>query len=189
MPKGEKKRDVELRRAEIAKLYGQGICDQYEIAQKLRVSQPTVSRDMRVLQERWRQSALIDLDQAKGEKLAEIRAAKRANWDGWRRSCTEFKSRTIKAKGKGMKDQIGKPDSAEQIIETEDRMGDPRFLSNVLDCIERECKLLGLDAPAKNEHSGKDGGPIMINQCRNAIEEQLKSNPELMGKLKDALSD
>ncbi len=37
--------------------------------------------------------------------------------------------------------------------------------------------------------TGKDGGPIMVEQCRNAITEQLKNNPELEEKIKNAFSD
>jgi hypothetical protein len=29
-------------------------------------------------------------------------------------------------------------------------------------CIERRCKLIGIDAPQKQEVTGKDGGPLVI---------------------------
>jgi hypothetical protein len=37
-------------------------------------------------------------------------------------------------------------------------------LAGVMSCIEKRCKLLGLDAPAKQEVTGKDGGPIQTEQ-------------------------
>jgi len=49
-----------------------------------------------------------------------------------------------------------------QTVHTETRAGDPRFLAEINKLIERECKLLGLDAPTKQEYTGKDGGPIVI---------------------------
>jgi hypothetical protein len=45
-------------------------------------------------------------------------------------------------------------------MEREQRDGNPAFLAGVMSCIERRCKLLGLDAPVKSELTGKDGGPI-----------------------------
>jgi len=53
----------------------------------------------------------------------------------------------------------------------------------VLKCIERRCKLLGLDAPIRREHSGKDGGPVVIDDKGLAVRQQLKSNPELLERL------
>ncbi|MEW5804689.1 MAG: hypothetical protein AB1847_21575 [bacterium] len=187
-----KKLEIDFRRVELSKLWSQGIHDQMELAKLLSVDRSTITRDLKVLQEEWKQAAIVNIDTAKGEILAQIQAVKRENWAGWKRSCIEFKSKTIKAKGKKLqeqKDQNARPETAEQIIKTEDRTGDPRFLSNVLTCIERECKLLGIDAPVKNEHTGKSGGPIIIEDIRSAIRQQLKSNPDLVEKVKSLLRD
>ena len=40
--------------------------------------------------------------------------------------------------------------------------GDPRFLKIALECVERRCKLLGLDAPEKHQHTGADGRPLVM---------------------------
>ncbi len=40
---------------------------------------------------------------------------------------------------------------------------DPAALDRVVRLLEREAKLLGLDAPTKQEHSGVDGGPIQTD--------------------------
>lgn len=39
---------------------------------------------------------------------------------------------------------------------------DPKALGMELSIQEREARYLGLDAPAKSEHTGKDGGPIDV---------------------------
>jgi hypothetical protein len=56
-------------------------------------------------------------------------------------------------------------------MEKEQRDGNPAFLAGVMSCIERRCKLLGLDAPAKAELTGKDGGPVQVDAIvKSAIE-------------------
>ena len=42
------------------------------------------------------------------------------------------------------------------------RDGDPRFLEGIFKCIDKRCKMLGLDAPAKQEISGPNQGPIEV---------------------------
>lgn len=41
----------------------------------------------------------------------------------------------------------------------------------------------------RQEHTGKDGEPIMIQNVRNAIEEQLKNNPDLVKKVDELFTD
>lgn len=48
------------------------------------------------------------------------------------------------------------------LVEKAEQIGDSRHLATVLTCIDPRCKLLGLGAPAKQEVSGPDGGPIQI---------------------------
>ena len=41
--------------------------------------------------------------------------------------------------------------------------GNVAAVDRVLKIMERRCKILGIDAPTKQEHTGKDGGPIQHN--------------------------
>jgi hypothetical protein len=92
------------------------------------------------------------LDAYKARELAKLDHAERRYWEAWERSIEEFRSRTIKAKGIKADQKIqAKPEQAEQTIYTENRCGDPRFLDGVLKCIERRCKLLGLDVYSRTE--------------------------------------
>jgi len=183
-----KKLEIEKRRLDVARVYSQGLHEQLEIAEKLGISQPTISRDLKVLKKRWMKEAVEDIDQAKGEVLREIQEARRVAWEGYEKSLDDFKSKIIKGRGLG-KDSQGKTtgESIEQTIKTEDRNGDPRFLEVVMKCIDRRCKLMGLDAPDKHEHTGKGGGPIQIEEQRAAVEERLKNDPDLAKRLKDAI--
>lgn len=180
---------VQRDRTEIAILYLQG-WTQAKIAEKVGVTHQQISYDLQAIQREWLKNTTLALDEYKAKELAKIDHTERCYWEAWERSIEEFRARTIKAKGiKADQKLQAKPEQAEQTIYTENRCGDPRFLDGVLKCIERRCRLLGLDAPQKQEHTGKNGGPVLIEQCRDAIEEQLKSNPELLEKLKHAFSD
>ena len=44
--------------------------------------------------------------------------------------------------------------------------GDPAFIGKILDVHDRRARLLGLDAPVKQEHSGPDGGPIPLGAAQ-----------------------
>lgn len=52
--------------------------------------------------------------------------------------------------------------------------GDPKAAIAAVRVIERQCKLQGLDAPEKHEHTGKDGGPIAID-VSTLTDEQLRA--------------
>lgn len=178
------KLEIKQARMKIAKLYIQGKY-QSEIAGMMGLTQQQISYDLKVIQKEWLQNTTFALDDYKAKELAKIDLLERTFWDAWERSLEEFRSQVTKAKGS----QKGKPNQAERIIKTEDRNGDPRYLDGVMKCIERRAKLLGLDSPEKREHTGKGGGPIVIDDKRSAVRERLKNNPELKEKLKNAFCD
>jgi len=128
---------------------------QAEIADQLKVNQSTISRDIKALQAAWLESALIDIDEAKARELAKVDKLEREYWTAWERSCED--AETVRQKGKPGAGGI----ATESIEKTsKGQAGDPRFLAGVQWCIERRCKIIGIDAPAKTEHTGRDGGPI-----------------------------
>jgi hypothetical protein len=136
---------IERDRAEIARLYLQGVT-QATIGERLDMTQQMVSYDLKAIRVRWRESALINFDEAKAAELAKIDNLEVTYWEAWERSLTEFKSKTIRAKGADIKKARA---NAEQTIKTEDRNGDPRYLEGVRWCIDRRIKLFGLDEPIK----------------------------------------
>ena len=131
--KAQRERDL----AQISQRYLRGE-PQTRIAETLDVSQQTVSNDLKELQRRWQASALVDLNAAKAQELAKIDNLEREYWEAWERSCEDAGTVVKKAKEGGAKE-------ATQTIKGQ--AGDPRFLTGVQWCIERRCKLLGLDAP------------------------------------------
>jgi hypothetical protein len=51
--------------------------------------------------------------------------------------------------------------------------GDARKIETALKIMERRAKLLGLDAPTKQEVSGPDGGAIPIEDARSMLAERI----------------
>jgi predicted transcriptional regulator len=142
-------------RAEVAKLYLRGV-GQYDIADQLGVNQSTVSRDLKALQKQWQESALVDIDEMKARELAKIDELERTYWDAWVRSCEDAEVERQKKAGTVEEPRL------EVTKEKRGQTGDPRFLSGVKDCINMRREIFGIDAPKKNELTGKDGTPIKV---------------------------
>lgn len=142
----------------ITAMYLQGRT-QAEIAAMLGVSQQQISLDLATVQRRWRTDTAINLDEAKQKELARIDNLERTYWDAWQHSSGEHvKTRTehlvpaLDAESEGSEGEEKvekKPILLKRITDTEDLVGAPAFLAGVMSCIERRCKLLGLDAPTK----------------------------------------
>jgi transcriptional regulator with XRE-family HTH domain len=157
------------RRRQVAQLYSRGL-SQVEIAERLGVSQPTVSNDLKVLRAEWLPSALTDFNQAKAQELAKIDNLEREAWTAWQRSCGPLEvrhqrteeTRPLLLKMGGGKGKRGKRKQvkAEQdrlrlvkrIIDTtvKGQAGDMRFLRLVGHCITARLRIL---MPAKLELS------------------------------------
>ena len=147
---------VNLRReadlARLAALYLQGK-SQVEIALELRISQPQVSRDLATLQRRWLASSLLDFDAARARELARIAHLERVYWQSWERSTQDRGRAAPERPAAGAEDR-------------EPLSGNAAFLAGVRWCIDRRCRVLGLDAAAKWEVTGKEGGPLQVQQER-----------------------
>jgi hypothetical protein len=146
----------------MADLYLQGWL-QADIAEEVGVSGATVSRDLKVLQSKWLASALVDFNEAKSQELAKIDRLEREYWHAWARSCENAEQMT----------QEGTPDSVEKVKKTsKGQAGDPRFLQGVQWCIERRCKILGVDAPERHEIG--EPGAFDPAEWKKKAEEQLQ---------------
>jgi|688.fasta_scaffold239219_2 hypothetical protein len=141
---------------QITRLYLQGRT-QRDIAEVVGVSQGQVNHDLKLIQQRWRESSIMDMNEAKQRELERLDLLEREYWAAWEQSKNERTKARQESDGKS---KDGKPNVVRATMEREQRDGNPAFLAGVMSCIERRCKLLGLDAPAKAELTGKDGGPI-----------------------------
>jgi hypothetical protein len=96
------------------------------------------------LRRRWRMSADMDFAERQALELAKIDALEEQFYVGWLRSLEiQTKQRQMHVyKGS---DKV--PSEQETIAERQN--GDPRFLEGALKCVERRCKLLGIDPETK----------------------------------------
>lgn len=129
---------------------------QADIGDVLGLSQSTISRDLRALHKVWRKAALVDFNEAKARELGKVDRLEREYWEAWQRSRKD-KEATLTEKIDATASSRTKAQ-----IRKEGQVGDPRFLAGAQWCIERRCKLLGLDAPQRREITGADGGDLSI---------------------------
>lgn len=157
------KRTKEQREADlprIARLYLQGVTHE-AIAQEVGVSRVQITQDLKTVRATWLQSAVRDFDSAKAEELARIDLLEAEYWAAWKASKSPRQITTTKRKTASLKDGKAPPIAQDEAgVRKEQRDGDPRFLDGVRSCIDRRCKLLGLDAPMRAQLSGPNGGPI-----------------------------
>ena len=140
-------------RRRVAEMYLRGSL-QADIAAELGIDQSTVSRDLKSLQCEWLASALVDINEAKSRELARVDELERTYWAAWERSQEPIEVTSKRA----TQNEAGKRFDVN--TQSRGQVGDPRFLAGVGWCIERRCRVLGLDAPTRQELTGAEGGPM-----------------------------
>jgi hypothetical protein len=146
-------------RLKISEMYLAGKI-QWEIATELKLNQCTVSRDLVEIQKEWKIRAGKQIDLIKAQELSKIDQLERTYWEAWERSCVEGRRHTTKMRGTITR-ELNEPNAerrfvqetpTEQIVTTIELIGDKRFLEGVQWCIERRCKMLGLDTEVDVDH-------------------------------------
>ena len=150
----------------ISSMYLQGIT-QAEIGQRLGVSQPQISYDLRVLRKRWLQSSIVNINEVKAKELARVDHLEREYWEAWEKSKSPIKT-------KGQKKVDG--EVVESTVQGETGTGDPRYLSGVQWCINKRCEVLGLDAPSKTDITS--GGKRVLFEVSFAGDQDTDSPAE-----------
>ena len=128
----------EAQRTRIAGLYLEGRT-QAEIAAVVGLSQQQISRDLKAVRKEWQKARIRDFDAAQEEQLQRVDKVERNAWDEWHRSKQDAESETQRETAGGV----------ETTRTTKGQCGDPRYLDVVLKCVDRRCKILGLEAPLK----------------------------------------
>lgn len=144
-------READLERIAIMRLEGVPV---RTIAAELRLSPATICRDIGTVIDRWKAQSVAAIDEYIAVELAKVEHLEATYWAAWNRSCRDRQRN--KAGRKDAPD--GTTDTVEKINERRD--GNPAFLAGVERCIERRCKLLGLDAPTKLAPTMPDGKPL-----------------------------
>lgn len=153
---------VERDRKAIGKLYIRGYSNR-EIAEQLcslfssenapySISHVTVSKDIKWIVSEWKKSTILDLDGIKIRELEKLNLLEQTYWMAWEKSIEDYEKKAKKLKGPLGTDRNGKPlKPSEQELQTIDMMnfGNPSYLAGIERCIDRRCKILGIDAPSK----------------------------------------
>lgn len=139
--------ELERRRQLIAERYLRGEY-QTTIAEALGIDQATVSRDLKALRAAWLASAIRDFDAARAEELAKIDAVEAEYWQAWERSKKD-KEIAVQETDGTQDEKTKRPRIKKAYLRKEGQSGNPAYLAGVLTCIERRCKILGLDAPER----------------------------------------
>lgn len=149
---------------------------QEQIADKLGLSQPTVARELKVIESEWRASALRDMETIKAEELRKLDHYELETLQEWERSKKDYTKKVVEDRPAGPKGGGGKVAR----LESGPSMGDPRYLSVLLGIQDRRAKLLGMDAPQKVAPTSPDGKEPYKGMTDAEINARIK---ELAGKL------
>lgn len=193
-------RQVERDRALIGRLYVKGKT-QREIAETLQaayekerpadwpadrpwisISRQQVAHELAAVREEWRQSAVVDFNLAKGRELARIDALEEAYWEAYERSKQDRIARQLYSKV----DEHGNVKPTHQTVSTSRSDGDEKFLAGIQWCIDRRCKILGIDAPTKTLHAHAVADLTKIRETRD-LARTIIGTPELVAKANELL--
>lgn len=176
------------RRKQVASFYLRGM-SQWEIARELGCVQGTVSKDLAAIRKEWLASCGRDFDVTMAQELAKVDNIEATAWTAWERSCRDAETlhvETVKGRTRKAKEtttapdgtvtvrdiEVGLPDLSRQSKTVKGQSGDPRFLERVAWCIDRRCKILGVDAAEKHDHT------ITVEDRRNRLLDLLRSHRE-----------
>jgi predicted transcriptional regulator len=136
------------RRQRVVDLYMQGVA-QHVIAERLGISQQTVSRDVREAEATWLADLKGNIDLIKAAHLAKLEHLAATYWDAWERSKKQAVSKTARRHVRTGKD--GKPlegqtegEPVETIATMTDQVGNPAFLAGIERIMQEKAKLFGL---------------------------------------------
>lgn len=179
MAKDRSPSQIERDRTLVSRYYLQGKT-QPEIAKLVEISQSTVSRDIKVLEEEWQTERVYNINEAKARELARVDILELEYWEGYERSKLDAitRTRTLKELPAGS-EQVGgdklnkkKPKKGGTQQELQEvikgQTGDPRFLQGIAWCINKRCEILGVDAPKKIE--GNLGGEILFTRKKIGVD-------------------
>jgi hypothetical protein len=141
----------EYHRTQIAQFYLKQYT-QAEMADMLGISIQTVNADLKAVRHMWAESAIFDMNEAKQRELARIDQLEREYWRAWEESQKE--QTTAKTRGRiETEESDGDTYTIPEAYETQrqPRLGDPRYLQGVQWCIQQRCKILGIEAPTRQD--------------------------------------
>ena len=141
------------------------------IAEELGITFGGVKNILSRLHKRYRDSHMDDVEKCKLEQIGELQNIAHEAYTAWERSKRLKVIKKKRAIGKDGK-FIGLLHSTEETYEQE---GDTRYLLVYLKAKEDLRKIIGADAPAKYEHTGKNGSSIQVEQTQLSAQKRLEN--------------
>jgi hypothetical protein len=123
------------------------------IARELGISEATVKRELRILKQEWRESALEDVGYMKQRELRKLDNLEREALEEWERSKGDFSRSIVETQSST---------GTRQRTESGGQTGDPRYLTAIIAIHDRRAKLYGLDAPTKTALTNPDGSALAM---------------------------
>jgi hypothetical protein len=114
---------------------------QAEIARALGMSRSQVLRDVRRIEQQWREALVRERTEWKMLELARLAELERTYWEAWLASRRPRTVETVERAPAGTE--------ARASVRTEQRDGNPAYLAGILACIRVRIELLGLDEPLR----------------------------------------
>jgi hypothetical protein len=137
----QRERDLQ----ETARLYLRG-WTQLEIGQKLGVDRSQISKDLKVIVQRWRDNASTDIAEIKLREVTKINALETDAWAAWDRSCQNAETTvTTLSKARSKTKGAAAPDAQKIERTTKTQPGDPRFMERIAWCISKRCEIFGVE--------------------------------------------
>ena len=150
------------RRREVANYALKG-WTQAAIARHMNIPTTTVSRDLAVMREFWREFPIYDFRKARLEQLQKVDLVEAEAWAAWQRSQEPQRCASLSHGKTGEQSRSS----------LKHQFGDPRFLGEVTRCIAQRSSLIGLKPP---EPPPPDvvNRPTLEEQHREAFAQYLR---------------
>jgi hypothetical protein len=134
------------RRAKLSRMILAGYSSNAGLAENLGVS--AVKRDRQVLERRWEKELAGNTDRHKARLLAALEEVKQAAWRAWDESRQPSDKLTVEY------DETGEGGPGRTKRQRTSRTGDARYLSILLNAIEAERRIRGLDREPEQPTNG-----------------------------------
>lgn len=121
------------------------------------VTQQTIAYDLKTLTEQWKQQSIGSREEKAQREIKGIELQEREVWMAWEKSKQDAVRKAVEitnGTGAGAKEK--------KSATTEGQCGDPAFQRLLIELRTQKAKLLGLDAPTRQEISGPAGAPVEI---------------------------
>lgn len=137
---------------------------QQQIADYVELDVSTINRQLKKINEEWRQERLDDADLYIKQELRRLSMLEAECWQAWQRSQGSSHSELIERLATG-RDESGSPvGRVKTLTRTETKVGDAQFLTIIMKVISERIKLLGLAPTPARQMKVVEAMQVLIDQ-------------------------